>query len=409
MLENTYNNTFKRPPFYLYDSKDGGMFLGVCKGISVHLQIPVKNVRIFFCIATFIFGIGIFSYIWFLIFIPKKPIETINSPERHNILSKPIIPINKIGVTYVSIAEYITYLIIFLMILYVAIIYDEDFALKVSILTSILGISIICYKTIKTYQENTFTYKMFFSAHYLIGMAIFLFSMFYLVSTQITVVGMHQTLIIMCITFLIILMFLFPVLVVLYKTISDSKIEKNIEEERANIAAHLHDGVLQTLILIQQNSKNSEEVNFLAKTQERDLRAWLYGDRPIQGSSISSMVKEKISQIEDSYRKHVELIVVGDCKPCDKVNNFIGALSEATINAIKHGADPISVYVEINANILEFFVRDRGQGFTMGMIDSRRLGVRKSIIKRIENVGGTVTIKNNNGCEVNVILPVGKR
>ena len=89
MLENTYNNTFKRPPFYLYDSKDGGMFLGVCKGISVHLQIPVKNVRIFFCIATFIFGIGIFSYIWFLIFIPKKPIETINSPERHNILSKP--------------------------------------------------------------------------------------------------------------------------------------------------------------------------------------------------------------------------------------------------------------------------------------------------------------------------------
>ena len=67
------------------------------------------------------------------------------------------------------------------------------------------------------------------------------------------------------------------------------------------------------------------------------------------------------------------------------------------------------MYVEINANILEFFVRDRGQGFTMGMIDSRRLGVRKSIIKRIENVGGTVTIKNNNGCEVNVILPVGKR
>ena len=45
------------------------------------------------------------------------------------------------------------------------------------------------------------------------------------------------------------------------------------EEQRAEIAAHLHDSVLQTLALIQNRAGASSEVARIARAQEREKAA----------------------------------------------------------------------------------------------------------------------------------------
>ena len=179
------------------------------------------------------------------------------------------------------------------------------------------------------------------------------------------------------------------------------------ETERAEIAAHLHDSVLQTLALIQRNSSDAAQVARLARAQERDLRDWLYGPRPTADATVASVVKAVSADVEDRHGVAVDLVVVGDGPVDDRVGALVAALREAMLNAVRHAGAPVSVYVEVGPDAVEAFVRDRGRGVDLAAVPSDRLGVRESIIGRMERHGGSARVRtDSDGTEVRLDLPL---
>ena len=179
------------------------------------------------------------------------------------------------------------------------------------------------------------------------------------------------------------------------------------EAERAEIAAHLHDSVLQTLALIQRSSGDAAQVARLARAQERDLRDWLYGPRPTAVATVAGAVRAAGAEVEDRHGVALELVVVGDAPMDAGPAALVSALKEAMLNAVRHAGAPVSVYVEVGPDDVEAFVRDRGAGFDPAAVPPDRLGVRESIIGRMERHGGSAKVRSDtDGTEVRLRLPL---
>jgi len=179
------------------------------------------------------------------------------------------------------------------------------------------------------------------------------------------------------------------------------------ETERADIAAHLHDSVLQTLALIQRKSGDAAEVVRLARAQERELRGWLYAGPVGSQASLASAVTEVAHEVEDLHGIPIELVVTGDRTLDAGGTVLVRALREALLNAVRHGAPPVSVYVEVGSQFVEAFVRDHGPGFDLADVPQDRLGVRESILGRMARHGGSAGVRRlEHGTEVSISLPV---
>jgi signal transduction histidine kinase len=179
-------------------------------------------------------------------------------------------------------------------------------------------------------------------------------------------------------------------------------------EARAEMAAHLHDSVLQTLALIQRAPAPREMVS-LARTQERELRAWLYGRAPtLAGSRLRDAIDAMAGRVERDQQVKVEAIVVGDIDLDERVVALVGAVGEATLNAARHsGATEVSVYLEVEEEAISAFVRDLGTGFNPASVAADRRGISDSIVGRLERNGGsaTITSRPGGGTEVGMRLP----
>jgi signal transduction histidine kinase len=183
--------------------------------------------------------------------------------------------------------------------------------------------------------------------------------------------------------------------------------ERIRETERADIAAHLHDSVLQTLALIQRKSGDPAEVVRLARSQERELRRWLYAGPVGSQASLASAVTEVVHEVEDQHGVPIELVVTGDRALDVGGSVLVRALREALLNAVRHGAPPVSVYVEMGSELVEAFVRDHGPGFDLTDVPQDRLGVRESILGRMSRHGGSARVRRlEHGTEVSICLPV---
>jgi signal transduction histidine kinase/phage shock protein PspC (stress-responsive transcriptional regulator) len=193
-------------------------------------------------------------------------------------------------------------------------------------------------------------------------------------------------------------------------------------EERAEIAAHLHDSVLQTLVLIQQQSDFSREVRRLARGQERELRSWLYGPQgygraaevPADGTpavaTLAAALHGAAGEVEDTYAVSVQVVVVGDCALAEPLPALIQASREAMVNAAKHaGVAEISAYAEVELGQVHVFVRDRGGGFDPAVVPGDRHGLAGSIRGRMERHGGTVTVRTAPGEGTEVQLAMARR
>ncbi len=177
------------------------------------------------------------------------------------------------------------------------------------------------------------------------------------------------------------------------------------ETERAEIAAHLHDSVLQTLALIQNRAGSEQDVTRLARAQERELREWLYRDKRQEEGNLVDRVKAVAAEIEDAYGHPVDVVAVGDAEMSDRHEVLVHATREAVQNAAKHAGGSISVYVECTPGRSEVFVRDRGPGFELASVPPDRMGVRESLIGRMERHGGQARIRNTgSGTEVHLSL-----
>ena len=176
--------------------------------------------------------------------------------------------------------------------------------------------------------------------------------------------------------------------------------------ERADIAAHLHDSVLQTLALIQRRSHDPASVTQLARAQERELRSWLYAGPSGSDETLASAVTAAAHDVEDLNGVVIDLVVTGD-RPLEEHGTALTrAVREAMLNATRHGRPPVTAYVEIGPTGVEAFVRDRGEGFELADVPEDRLGVKASILGRMERHGGTARVRRReDGTEVELTLP----
>lgn len=178
------------------------------------------------------------------------------------------------------------------------------------------------------------------------------------------------------------------------------------ESERAEIAAHLHDSVLQTLALIQKSAHSPADVTRLARAQERELREWIYQDSAHKSGALVERIKSVCAEVEDLYGQGVEVVAVGDAEVTDSGNALVQAVRESVLNGARHGGTTVSVYVEAGANGVDVFVKDRGPGFDVDTVPSDRLGVRESVVGRMQRNGGTAEIiSSSEGTEVRLHLP----
>jgi signal transduction histidine kinase len=192
----------------------------------------------------------------------------------------------------------------------------------------------------------------------------------------------------------------------LVRDLSDERRERIRNEERADIAAHLHDSVLQTLALIQRNANQPREVARLARSQERELRSKLYG-AGVPNGQFSAALHAAAADVEDTYAITVDVVVVGDRVLDARLDALIAASREALVNAAKHaGVRTVSVYAELAEDAASVFVRDRGTGFDPSRTDPSRQGIRGSIVGRLERQHGTATIKSGPGTGTEVQLRV---
>lgn len=181
--------------------------------------------------------------------------------------------------------------------------------------------------------------------------------------------------------------------------------ERIRQEERAEMAAHLHDSVLQTLALIQR-SDDPVRMGLLARHQEGELRDWLYGNMPLDGVDlVSTALRGIASKVEQDHQVPVDVVTVGDITLDESFRPLLGAANEAMVNAAKHsGADRVSAYMEVDDETLEIFVTDQGKGFDPANVGSDRKGIENSIIARAEKAGAKVSIESEPGEGTEVLI-----
>ncbi len=186
-----------------------------------------------------------------------------------------------------------------------------------------------------------------------------------------------------------------------------------LAEERTQMAAHVHDSVLQTLALIQRSADDPQQVVRLARAQERELRSWLFDGRPpgSVGAEATTIVEgiDRIQRlVEADHGIAVQVVVVGDAPLNDRLRALLDAAREATVNAANwSGAPEVSIYCEVEPRGVTAFVRDRGRGFEPAEVPADRQGVAQSIRARMARAGGTATIRSQpgRGTEVELSMP----
>ena len=194
----------------------------------------------------------------------------------------------------------------------------------------------------------------------------------------------------------------------LARSLASERAERIRSQERAEMAAHLHDSVLQTLALVQRRAAEPQEVAALARSQERELRAWLAGrPAPGQAARLAAALEGAAAEVEERHGVPVEVVAVGDAPLDPKAEAVVAAAREAMTNAAKFGGgSTVDVYAESTDERIEVFVRDRGPGFVPAEVPADRRGVRESIVGRMDRHGGRARITSapGSGTEVELVI-----
>ncbi|OTA26270.1 hypothetical protein B9G54_05550 [Alloscardovia macacae] len=459
------------PPLYpakapLYRPYQGRVFAGVCRGVSQHLGIPVWLVRLVFVVLTLSLGLGLIAYLFLWITLPSYNTSynaaygmvsggPAQAPLAQAPLAQPLDPSATGAPAAASPAEYVgdtigrafapsvgtdaassrassthsqattstgPYLWNIIGIICVGLIIiflGFDWAVERHILSPVIAVEVaiaaVCALAVWLYFERVNKGSILMTgaalAAFIVGVFLLLMVMYGrragLPMFGVFVIGIFSAFIIAA-----------PWLAHAHQKLAEETAQKEREEQRADMAAHLHDSVLQTLNLIRQNAQNAEAVAQLARTQERELRRWLYEGREAESVSLASSMKLVAGRVEDTYGVPIEVITVGDVQPSEATDALVSATQQALTNACTHGATPVSLYVESSGGAggsggsggrVEAFVRDHGEGFDIASVPADRLGVRESIVGRVERAGGTVKIVSRAGwgTEVRMSMPLG--
>ncbi len=239
----------------------------------------------------------------------------------------------------------------------------------------------------------------------LIGVGLLIGGLAILSSGVAPILDVGPVLLAVALTLLGILIAFGPLVTRLARDLGAERRERIRQEERGELAAHLHDSVLQTLALIQRTD-DPARMSILARHQEGELREWLYGNAPLDGVDlVSTALKGAATRIESDHQIPIDVVTVGDHLVDESSRVLVSAASEALVNAAKHsGADRLSLYFEAEEDQLSVFVTDHGKGFDKTAVPKDRKGITQSIMARVERAGGKVEINSEPGDGTEVIL-----
>ncbi len=405
----------QRPP--LRRRTDGRVVAGVATGLAQHLGMPVPAARIGFVATTTVMGAGALAYLLLWLAVPA------DGADRPGTAEDPAPGARRrwrVGGRFVADTETGSWLLWGAAILAVGLVSLADRAgVGLPVVTAVPAALVLAGAVIVwTHLDDTVRSRWVEGAtggtprgglRLVSGLALAVTGMLLLAltGTDATAVGPAAVATVAVLAGVALL--LAPWALRLWRNLETERAGRVRATERADIAAHLHDSVLQTLTLIQRRSEDPVEVARLARAQERELRGWLYGTRSSSAAeSLGAAVEQVVAQVEDDHAVPVEVVVVGDRALDPAAESLVQAVREATLNAVRHGRPPVRVYVEVADDAVQVFVSDRGDGFDPEDVPPDRLGVRESIVGRMARAGGSARVRPApaGGTEVVLELPV---
>ncbi|WP_349867267.1 PspC domain-containing protein [Leifsonia sp. WHRI 6310E] len=371
------------------------VFGGVCQALADHLGWPVAAVRWIFVGTTFLAGAGVLFYLWLWALVPLRAADGDEPAQRvHRRINIPwFFGVTGAGAGLVSIVLVATGAL--------------GSAIGLLFLSIVLLVAAVAWDQLV--EDDSLLPTPLSTTAFRIAAGAFLVVVALVLSVLQNAHGSGPLWIgIIAATFAGAAVLVAPWALRLWRELISERTARIKEEQRAEMAAHLHDSVLQTLALIQNRAGASSEVGRIARAQERELRDWLYADAAHaaerEDADLAGELREVAAALEVDHAVHFDIVSVGE--PVRNAPAELGAASrEAMLNAARHAGGEVSVYIENGAGSADVFVRDRGAGFDVDALPEGRLGVRESIIGRMRRAGGTATVSSRpTGTEVHLSI-----
>lgn len=397
----TTETTPPAAPRRLYRAADRRLLGGVARGLADHLGVDVMWLRLAFVILVFAYGAGLVLYAVFWAVTPLEPEPSARPQPRRS---------SSDGDRSVTIAFAAIFILGGLLLLQIAGIVNISYPLVLAIAIGGAGIAVFWQQADdaqrarwRAASERPWVRRVRALVGILlvvVGGAVFLAAQGELGAAR---EGLAATVVVLVGAVVI----TWPLWLRLVRELSVERRERVRSQERAEIAAHLHDSVLHTLTLIQRHVDDPREVARLARAQERSLRNWLY-QRPDDSATFQAALERTAADVEEIHGAPIDVVVVGDCPVDERLIAQLAATREAMVNAAKYAAGaPISVYAEVENGQVTVFVKDRGPGFDPDGVPTDRMGIRESIIGRMQRHGGRAEVHSvlGDGTEVRLAMP----
>jgi len=402
----------------LYRSRRGRLAGGICRGLSLHLGVNVWLLRLVFVLFTWIGALGAIAYAGFWIFVPLGEV-----PKEERSVPRPMLRLLLLALCVVGV----------LVLFGLPVARPGGWRTVLPFMAVVLGLAVLWRQADDSQREAGSSQHgegiwSRSSAHLgraALGAAVALGGILVLASGNTSWTETGRTLLASLALLVGAALIGLPFFLKILRDLAHERTERARSQERAEVAAMMHDSVLHTLTLIQRHYEDPAQVARLARAQERELREWLYGtlqdrlrraQRGVDGTehaaaeSFAEAIRAAAAEVEDRHGARLDVVSVGDAPLDPQLEACVAAAREAMVNAAKYAPDaPVSVYAELGEDRVEVFVKDRGPGFDLDQVAPDRMGVRGSIIGRMERHGGKAEIRTAPGEGTEVRLTAKRR
>jgi signal transduction histidine kinase/phage shock protein PspC (stress-responsive transcriptional regulator) len=395
----TMNGVLTRP-------REGRTIAGVCAGLARYLELPLAWVRIGMAALVVLSGVGVVFYAWLWIFVPDEREAVVGADEPVRGATEQTRPWRLtesvgrgwhvvLGIVLIGLAVALTLQLAGVRL---------NWAMLGPAAVVLIGVA-LAWLQLDTMRSDGKAGRATRITSLVLGLLLVMAGILALAAGFVGTQDMWLGLVVAMVILAGVVLVAAPWVLKLWRDAAAKSSALAVQTERAEIAAHLHDSVLQTLALIQKNAHDAAMVARLARAQERDLRQYLYADPTRPDGTLADRLRDLAAAIEDDHGQPLEVVTVGTATGA-WLDPLLQAAREAMLNAVRH-AGPARVYAEAGPAAVEVFVKDRGAGFDLDAIPADRWGIRESVIGRMERAGGTATITTGDGgTEVRLHLPV---
>ena len=367
-------------------SARGRLAGGIARGLALHLGADVWLLRALFLEYSWVGGLGAFAYGLFWLLVPLREVP----PEEH---TAPRPGVRRVLIGLLALGLLLLFGLSPKMI-------PRDWHTVLPLIAVGLGLAVLWRQAddaqrAETESDSPWSSRGGHLARTGLGAAVALGGLLALTKTHTSWTEAGRTLLAALALLVGAGLIGLPFFLRVLRDLAQERTERARSQERAEVAAMMHDSVLHTLTLIQRHHDDPGQVARLARAQERELREWLYGQRKTAAESFAEALRAAAAEVEDRHGVRLDVVTVGDGPVDAHLEACVAAAREAMVNAAKYAAETaISVYAEIAEDRVEVFVKDRGPGFDLDAVASDRMGVRESILGRMRRHGGKAEIRS---------------